>query len=105
MNKRRQDDICQEAPKKMRETVKPLGLSSAREETYELTIKNFYTLKEVKKLLHQQEQHFNAVLKEKEVEFNELLAERLHEQYSSFARFNQDCIENKLGKSEFSYVS
>jgi len=61
-----------------------------------------YTAEEVKQIVLDALEERDSQLRE---EYNQILHDRLREQFDNFTRFNQDYISRHLKKSDFSYLS
>ena len=63
---------------------------------------NMYTAQQVAAIVNGAVKDREKVLRE---EFEQLLAERLDDQWRSFAKFNEDQLHQKLEKSQYDYFS
>jgi len=61
-----------------------------------------YTAEQVKQIVLDALEERDIQLRE---EYNQILHDRLREQFDNFTRFNQDYISRHLKKSDFSYLS
>jgi len=61
-----------------------------------------FTIEEVKELLDKALKEQEARLRE---EYDQILADRLQEQFSMFSRFNEDHISRQIQSSEYNYIS
>lgn len=61
-----------------------------------------YTENEVREIVQKE-----VGKREKEMEetYNEILQERLTEQYNNFSRFHEDCVSRQLNQSDYSYMN
>lgn len=61
-----------------------------------------FSLEDVKHIVNGALKDFEEELRR---EYDSILLDRLSEQWETFARYNEDCIQQRLKNSTFSYMS
>jgi len=86
----------------MEEPIEDLEQFVNRRKSKSKTEEKMFTYEQVKEIVNRAVQDKEAALR---AEYDQILQERLQEQFRNFSKFNEDYISRQLKQSEWSYLS